>query len=108
MIDDLLEKAQELFDGLRKLSEYRHPLDIRRGVGKGVEQSMSRESRLIKAGGRTCFLDIEKTGEGKPYLRITESRKGDGDNWERNSINMFPENADEFAETVSEMAEKPG
>jgi hypothetical protein len=49
------------------------------------------------------------TGEtkgGKPYLRITESHKGAGDKFERNSINVFPEDADEFAQAVSEMASK--
>ena len=35
-IDDLLHKAQELFVGLRKLSGYKHPLDVRRGVRKSA------------------------------------------------------------------------
>ena len=35
-IDDLLDKAQDLFSGLRDLSERKYPLDIRRGVRKGV------------------------------------------------------------------------
>lgn len=104
-IDDLVQKSQELFVGLRKLSDFKYPLEIRRGIRKGVEKSMStdRQSLQIKAGGRTYFLDIEKTTKGKPYLRITESRKGEGDKWERNSINVFPENAKEFAEAISEM-----
>jgi hypothetical protein len=104
-IDDLLQKAQELFVGLRKLSEFKYPLDIRRGVGKGVKKRMSenKQSRQIKGSGRTYFLDVEKTRGGKPYLRITESRKGEGDKFERNSINVFPEDADEFAQAVSEM-----
>jgi hypothetical protein len=37
---------------------------------------------------------------------ITESRKGAGDKFERNSVNVFPEDADQFAQTVSEMASK--
>lgn len=91
--------------GLRKLSEFKYPLDIRRGVGKGVKKRMSddKQSRQIKGSGRTYFLDIQKTRGGKPYLRITESRKGEGDKFERNSINVFPEDADEFAQAVSEM-----
>ena len=111
-IDDLLHKAQELFTGLRKLSQYKHPLDIRRGVrkGKGVKKRMGedRQSKQIKGSGRTYFLDVEKTRDGKPYLRITESRKGEGDKFERNSINVFPEDAQEFAMAVSEMAAKLG
>ena len=109
-IDDLLQKAQELFAGLKKLSEYKHPLDIRRGVRKGVKTRMrdDEQSRQIKGGGRTYFLDIEETKEGKPYLRITESRKGRGDKFERNSINVFPEDAEKFAQAVSKMASKLG
>ena len=109
-IDDLVQKSQELFVGLRKLSDFKYPLDIRRGIRKGVKKSMNndKQSMQIKASGRTYFLDIEKTTKGKPYLRITESRKGEGDKWERNSINVFPEDADEFAQTVSEMSAKLG
>jgi hypothetical protein len=107
-IDDLLHKAQELFVGLRRLSGYKYPLDIRRGVRKGMKKRMNddRQSRQIKGSGRTYFLDIEETKGGKPYLRITESRKGEGDKFERNSVNVFPEDADEFAQAVSEMASK--
>ena len=111
-IDDLVQKAQELFAGLKKLSKSKHPLDIRRGViaGKGVKKSMTkdRQSRQVKGSGRTYFLDVEKTREGKPYLRITESRKGEGDKFERRSVNVFPEDAEEFAKAVSEMALKLG
>ena len=109
-IDDLVRKAQELSLGLRKLSEYKYPLDVRRGVRKGVKKRMNDDgqSRQIKGSGRTYFLDVEKTREGKPYLRITESRKGKGDKFERNSINVFPEDADEFNQAVTEMASKLG
>jgi hypothetical protein len=99
-IDDLLHKAQELFVGLRKLSGYK----VRKWVKKRMNDD--RQSRQIKGSGRTYFLDIEKTRDDKPYLRITESRKGAGDKFERNSINVFPEDADEFAQAVSEMASK--
>jgi len=109
-IDDLLRKAQELFVGLKKISEFKYPLDVRRGIRKGVKKHMNddKQSRQIKASGRTYFLDIAKTKESKPYLRITESRKGEGDKFERNSINVFPEDADEFAQVVSEMTSRLG
>ena len=109
-IDDLVQKAQELFAGLKKLSEFKYPLDIRRGIGKGVEKSMSdeRESQQIKGSGRTYFFDVEKTRDGKPYLRITESRKGEGDKFERNSVLVFPEDAKEFSKAVSEVVAKLG
>ena len=107
-IDDLVEKAQDLFRGLSKLSEYKYPLDVRRGIRKGVEKTMNedKQSMQIKGSGRTYFFDIEKTKDDKLYLRITESRKGDADKWERNNINVFPEDADEFAQAVSEMTAK--
>ena len=109
-IDDLLEKSQELLAGLKKLSEFKYPLDIRRGIRKGVKKRMNddKPSKQIKGAGRTYFLDIAKTKEDKPYLRITESRKGKGDKFERNSINVFPEDAGVFARTVSEMASNLG
>jgi hypothetical protein len=107
-IDDLVQEAEHLFTRLKKLSEFKYPLDIRRGIGKGVEKQMNDEaqSRQIKGAGRTYFLDLQKTKENKPYLRITESRKGEGEKFERNSINVFPEDADEFAQAVSDMAGK--
>ena len=107
-IDDLLQQAQKLFAGLQKLSEFKHPLDVRRGVRRGVKNHMNdtRQSTQINGSGRTYFLDIEKTKEEKPYLRITESRKGEGDKWKRNGINVFPEDAAEFAQAVAEMASK--
>jgi hypothetical protein len=109
-IDDLVKQARQLFRGLRQLSEYKHPLDIRRGIviRKGVMKRMNKDrlSKQVKASGRTYFLDVEQTKEGKPYLRITESRKGDGDQWERASINVFPEDAALFAEAVSEMVSR--
>ena len=105
-IDDLVHKAQELSLGLEKLSEYKYPLDVRRGTRKGVEKQMrgNGSSKQIKGRGRTYFLDVEKTRENKPYLRITESRKGDGDQFERRSIHVFPEDIDDFAQALSEIA----
>ena len=104
-IDDLLSLAQEITTGLERLSEYRHPLEVRRGIRKGVKKRMSTgQNRQIKGGSRTYFLDVDETKDGKPYLRITESRKGKEDKFERNSINVFPEDLDEFAQAVAELA----
>ncbi len=111
-IDDVIKLAQELLSRLSKMSEYKHPLDIRRGVaketGKEVERMVdTRDSREIKAGGRTYFVDVETTREGNKYLKITESRfKGKGNDRERVSIIVFPETVKEFAEAISEMAAK--
>ncbi len=88
-IDDLIDKARELFTGLRKLGELKYPLDVRKGVAlkkrKGVgSMSGADESRTIKAGSKTYFFDIKESKEGRPYLVITESRfKGEGKDRER-------------------------
>ena len=66
--------------------------------------SNNEKSMQVKAGGRTYFFDIKKTREEKPFLLITESRfKGEGEERERNTIIVFPENANEFADAVSQM-----
>ena len=113
-IDDLAVKAQDLADGLQKLRTYRHPLEIRRGVpraGEGVSKRMAereenKDSMQVKGGGRTYFLDMARTSKDKPYLRITESRKGEGEEFERSSIYVFPEDAQKFSEAVQEMTGK--
>jgi hypothetical protein len=105
-----VQRARELAAGLQNLTKCKHPLDIRRGVGKEVKDDMNHNqpSKQIKGHGRTYFLDVEKTREGKAYLKITESRKGKGDTFERNSVNVFPEDAETFAQAVSEMIGKLG
>ena len=113
-IDDLIEKARDLFSGLRKLGESKYPLDVRRGAAlkkrKGVmSMSDAEESRTIKAGAKTYFFDIKESKEGKPYLVITESRfKGEGKDRERVSIVVFPEHAQTFVEILREMVGKLG
>ena len=113
-IDDLAVKAQGLADGLQKLRSYRHPLEIRRGVqraGEGVSKRMAereenKDSMQVKGGGRTYFLDMARTSKDTPYLRITESRKGEGEEFERSSIYVFPEDAEQFSTAVQEMTGK--
>ena len=104
-IDDLLSLAQEITTGLERLSAYKHPLEVRRGIRKGVKKRMNTDqSRQIKGGSRTYFFDVEETKDGRHYLRITESRKGKDEKFERNSINVFPEDAGEFAQAVADLA----
>jgi len=114
-IDSALEKAQELALILTKLTEYKHPLDVRKGSvvrekqGKEVEDDMvdQNDSKVVKAGSKTYFFDMEETREGKPYLKIAESRfKGEGKERERSTIIVFPENAQEFADAVSVMIDR--
>jgi len=103
-IDDMLELARRLVDGLDKLGERKYPLDIRRGVSN---MERDKKSEMLKATSKTYFFDIKETREGKPYLIITESRlKGEGEKPERSSVMVFQENIEEFAGIVATMAER--
>jgi hypothetical protein len=105
--EDLKRRTQALTEGLKKLGAYKHPLGVRR-VRKEVismhEDNSNSQSKQIKAGSRTYFLDIDKTSEGKPYLKIAESRFKKGETQrERQTILVFPEQAQEFAQAVTNM-----
>lgn len=64
-------------------------------------------SKVIKAGSKTYFFDVKQSKEGKLYLVITESRfQGEGKTRERASLTVFREQAQEFSQTVAEMAGK--
>jgi len=110
-IDDLQRQAQELLRGLQILGEYRHPLEVRKGRGKEVNdmtENPEGNSRMLKAGKKTYFFDIKETKEGKPYLLITESWFKDDQNSEpdRNNIIVFPEQAKDFALNAAAMLDK--
>lgn len=107
-IDDCVKQAEYLFAGLKKLSQSKYPLSIRRGIGKEVTDNMGEEkiNKQLKGSSRTYFFDVAQTREGKSYLRITESRKGKDDKFERNSILVFPEDAGSFAQNVTEITGK--
>lgn len=65
------------------------------------------ESKQVRSGNRTYFIDIETTSEGKRYLKITESRfKGSDQERQRSSILVFPEDAKELSDAISEMVKK--
>ena len=104
-IDDAIGLAEALLKGLNKLGEYKHPLDVRKGVVNLVETDEN--SKILKAGAKTYFFDLKETKEKKPFLLITESRfsGADGER-ERSSIIVFPEQAEDFAGLVSEFTEK--
>ena len=106
-IDDLVRVAEELSSGLQQLSEYKHPLDVRRGARRRegvIDMADNTDSITVKAGAKTYFFDIKETKDNKPYLVITESRfKGEGKTRERVSMSVFPESAEEFAEAVGTM-----
>ena len=109
-IDDLAQRAEELASGLRKLQEYKHPLEIRKGASLWEEVSDvadEENSKTLRAGAKTYFFDVKETKEGKPYLAITESSfKGEDEERERRTIIVFSEQAEEFAAAVVAMAQK--
>ena len=103
-IDDALEMVpglEKLTNILKELGQRKHPLAIRKGVIADMVKQL--KSTQIKGSGSTYFLDVEKAKTGSIYLKITQSRKGDGDEFERSSIYIFPEDASEFAKIVAEM-----
>jgi hypothetical protein len=74
-IDDVIRIAKELLAQLDQLGEYKHPFDVRRGRKEGVKMvERDEDSKTLKAGAKTYFLDIRETKGGKPYLMITESQ----------------------------------
>ena len=104
-IDDMIDLARKLVDGLNKLGAVKHPLGIRRGVRNMVERKT--QSEMLKTRAKTYFFDIRETKDGKPFLVITESRlKGKGEKPERSSIIVFQDSLKEFAKNVSRMADK--
>jgi len=113
-IDDLTQQAEQLAASLKILSASRYPLDIRRGVRKiekpgeeVVSMTQSESSATVKAGSKTYFFDIRESQGGSRYLVITESSfKGEEGKRERRSIMVFPEEAQNFAQTVTEMTAK--
>lgn len=114
-IDDCQGLAQLLTARLTQLASQKYPFLVRRGtalrtIRKGVEpmdETTANDKAMIKAGSKTYFFDVKTTKEGKAYLVITESRfQGEGKTRQRVSLTVFPEQAKEFAQKVTEMAEK--
>lgn len=100
-IDDSISQAEQLLTGLKKLAAQKHPLAVRK-AGKTINLK-GQTSRQIKAGARTYFFDIDRTKEGKPYLKLTESRLRGEAKRLRQIILIFPEQAQEFADAVTDM-----
>ena len=81
--------AEALLESLNKLGEYKHPLDVRRGVVNMVDKDEN--SKILKAGAKTYFFDLKETKDKKPFLLITESRfKGEDEERERSQYCGFP------------------
>lgn len=103
-IDDAIQLSQELLARLSKIGEHKYPLAVRRGVKTMADKN---DSKTVRAGSITYFLDLKETKDNKPFLVITESRfKGENENRARKTIVVFQENVKEFAQAVVEMATK--
>jgi hypothetical protein len=107
-IDDALEIVpglEKLAGILKDLGERPYPLAVRKGVRQNMTEAQ--KSEQVKGGSSTYFLDIQAAATGKKYLRITQSRKAKGeDSFERISIFVFPEEAEEFGQKVAKMVEE--
>jgi hypothetical protein len=107
-IDDALEIVpglERLAGILKDLGERPYPLAVRKGVMKTMTKPEISEQ--IKGGSSTYFLDIQEAATGKKYLRITQSRKAkEADSFERISIYVFPEEAEEFGQKVTKILEE--
>ncbi|MBR2351383.1 MAG: DUF3276 family protein [Alistipes sp.] len=76
-------------------------------LAEGEEVSTHILSKVIKAGRRTYFFDVEATRGNDYYLTITESRKmtrKDGKEvFDRHKIFLYKEDFDKFANGLSEV-----
>jgi hypothetical protein len=103
-IDDALAMVpglERLADILKELGGRKYPLAIRKGVM--MTMTKPETSAQLKGSGSTYFLDVHQAKTGSKYLKITQSRKADGDEFERSSIFIFPEDREAFGQKVAEM-----
>jgi len=65
------------------------------------------EHEMLKTSSRTYFLDIETTKNGKPYLKITESRiNKETQEQTRNTIIIFEKDLLKFTGTFNTMSKR--
>jgi hypothetical protein len=104
-LDDALVMARKLLTNLTELSTLTYPFAVRKGVINMAQErdtkQTSKEGISLKAGATTYFFDFRETKQGAPFLSITESRgKGEGQGFQRTTINVFADQAEEFAKIV--------
>lgn len=59
-------------------------------------------SEKVPAGKRTYFLDLKENQQGSILLKITESRKNDGE-FKRNSVLIFQEDFEKIFEALEKV-----
>ena len=103
-IDDIVLKAERLWQELIDLSQIKHPLSVRRGV-KAMQPENKNE--VLKTQSKTYFFDIETAQNGTPYLKITESYINSSTKEQtRNTIIVFQDDVFKFSGFVNVMAKK--
>ena len=103
-IDDIVLKAEHLWQELIDLSQRKHPLSVRRGV-KAMQPENKNE--VLKTQSKTYFFDIEMAQNGTPYLKITESYINSSTKEQaRNTIIVFQDDVYKFSGFVNVMAKK--
>jgi hypothetical protein len=103
-IDDIVLKAEHLWQELIDLSQRKHPLSVRRGV-KAMQPENKNE--VLKTQSKTYFFDIETAQNGTPYLKITESYINSSTKEQtRNTIIVFQDDVFKFSGFVNVMAKK--
>lgn len=61
-------------------------------------------SRQVAAGRRTYFIDLKERKSGDRYLKITESKHIDGDQFERHQVLIMQEYAAAFFDALADVA----
>ena len=70
-----------------------------------MDDTVDKDSQIVRAGSTTFFLDAKQTKAGKPYLTITESRfQGEGKKHRRSFISIFSEHISDFLQALNTIA----
>ena len=63
-------------------------------------------TKTVRGGGRTYFFDLRESKNGNKYVQVTETRKGQDGQSVRNTLFLFPDQAEEFQSALSEIIEQ--
>lgn len=65
-------------------------------------------SEMVRANGRTYFMDIRKASNGSNYISITESRKSKEGEFQNSRVMIFKEDLNSFQEGFTRLLEHYG
>lgn len=69
------------------------------------EQGGQIYARVLRAGKRTYFFDVRSTRAGDYYLTITESKKVEGEGYQKHKIYLYKEDFGFFKELLDDVTE---